>query len=132
MRMCHSDLPFFSVLSLPAGSLDTTRMQGRPGEISDSRLNGWNFLRSLGLGSEDPPSGGRPLIRGEAGHVVRWGEEWFVEVRDGVGWGIARKDDVQVEERVAILLRLWFHKRPQLPLMLENGEFAVVPAILDS
>ena len=59
-RLAHifrpSDLPLFSVLSLPAGRLDTLRMQGRPGELSDSRLYGWNLLRSLGLGPEDPPS----------------------------------------------------------------------------
>ena len=106
-------------------------MQGRPDESSDRRLHGWNLLRSLGLGSEVPPSGGRPLIRGEAGHVFRWGEGWFVEVRDGVGWGIARKENVQVEHRVDILLKLWLYARPQLPLMLDNGELAVWPAILN-
>ena len=79
------------------------------------------FFRSVGLGSESPPSGGRPGIRGEAGNVFRWGEGWFVEIRDGLGWGIPRKDKTQTDLRIQILLSLFIKERPTLPLMLQDG-----------
>ena len=107
---CYFALPRFSVLSLPAGILDTLLMQAVM-ERFGSRFLGLDFLRSIGLGLWFPPCGGRPQIRREAGHVFRWGEVSCVEGRDGVGWGISRKDDVQTSKRVEVLLKLRFQKR---------------------
>ena len=118
-------------MSLPNGRLDVLRQRGRPADLSVSRFSGWELLRSLGLGTTDPPASGRPGVRGESGYVFRWGEGWFAEVREGVGWNIARKDNAQTDVRVQILLKLWMHRRPRLPFMLEDGLQANVPALLD-
>ena len=117
----HSELPVSSVLSLPGGRLDVLRNRGRLTELSANRRSAWEVLRMFGLGSEDPPSSGRPGIRGESGCVFRWGEGWFVEIRDGLGWNVPRKDAAQTDRRVQILMELWMRRRPQLPFMLGDG-----------
>lgn len=117
----HPELFVHSVLSLPDGRLDDLRSEGRPSELSASLFQGWELLRHLGLGSPDPPSAGRPGVRGESGNVFRWGEHWFAEIRDGLGWNIPRKDSAQTDFRVQVLLKLFLQKRPQLPLMLDYG-----------
>ena len=127
----HHELPLFSVFSLPSGRLDALRSRGRPADFSVSRFNGWELLRTFGLGTSVPPSTGRPCVRAESGHVFRWGEGWFAEVRDGVGWQIPRKDETQTDFRVQILFKLWLYRRPQFPFMLQASSVLDAPALED-
>ena len=93
------------------GRLTTLRITGRRSEVPESQWQLFSFLQSLGI-EGDPPIGGFPQVRGHTGYVFRWGEGWFEEVRDSVGWDIPRKDTPQIKKRVEILMRLF--KRPRI------------------
>jgi len=104
----HEDLPIYKFFSLPRSSrLREQRMQGSRYSLSASRMNSWRLLESLGLNAFGPPVAGRPGIRGEAGCVIRWGEGWFEEVHERLGWRVPRKDHVASQDRVEILKSLF-------------------------
>ena len=75
------------------------------------------LLRSLGLGDSSVPEGVRPNVHGQSGFPLRWGEGWLEEVRETVGWGIARKDQAATQFRVELLLKMWSQKKTFWPLV---------------
>ena len=83
-------------------------------------------MRSLGLGDPSCPDGGRLNVRGQPGCPFRWGEGWLEEVREAVGWGIARKDKAATEVRVNLLLKMWSQKKTAWPLALKDADDQVV------
>ena len=117
----HDHMPLFKLLSLHSSSrLRACRLVGAPCSVSASRLSSWNVLQELGLGLLGPPVGGRPNTRGGTGAVIRWGEGWFEEVRDGVGWNINRKDEPATKVRVDILIMLVVQTRSRLDSLLDE------------
>ena len=108
--------------------LTSLRLTGRRSEVSSSQWRHFNLLHEIGLGG-DPPVGGFPLVRGQSGCVFRWGEGWFAEIRERVGWDIARNDKPEISTRVDLLLRLFRRSRVaraieplcHAPLAIEDG-----------
>ena len=81
-------------------------MLGPRSSVSASSLASWELLDSLRLNMFGPRVGRRPDSRGEAGCVIRWGQGWFKEIRDSLGWRLCRNDHEAVDERVAVLKKL--------------------------
>ena len=112
--------------------LTSLRLVGRKSEVSDAKLGNWFFLHSLGL-SDEPPSGGFPQVRGHTGFVFRWGEGWFEEVRERLGWRIEKHDKPEIAKRVSILLQLFQRTRTERTMVaLSDGRpSSIVMAIED-
>ena len=108
--------------------LTTLRLIGRRSAVPDSQWHLFSFLEPLGI-EGNPPVGGFPEVRIHTGYVFRWGQGWFEEVRDSVGWDIGRKDKPQIKERVDVLMRLFKSSRitealaalADAPLAIEDG-----------
>ena len=84
-----------------------------------------DVLESLGLNIFGPPVGGRPGTRGNTGCVIRWGEGWFEEVRETLGWEVERHDDSEVTKRVDLLLHIFSPRQSRLEAILD-GSLAIM------
>ena len=85
-------------------------MTGRRSEVSDAQMQHFSILQALGIAGE-PPVGGFPEVRGHSGRVIRWGEGWFEEVRDSLGWDVRKDDKPELAKRVDILMNLFKRHR---------------------
>ena len=74
-----------------------------------------------------PVVAGRPDVRGHSGYVVRWGEGWFEEIRDGgPGWSIQRDDKSGVAFRVDLLLDIFRpRRRSGLPALMNSVQVSI-------
>ena len=117
-------------MSLPlAGRLDSLRLQ-RPRDPSGSAQSARAFLTSLGVGLRNLVAG-RPGVRGHSGYVVRWGEGWFEEFRDGgPGWSFERDDTSAIDLRVNLLLDMFGHRRGSGLPALDNLMQAAISGVL--
>ena len=77
-------------------------------------------------------AGRRLDVRGNVGAVIRWGEGWFFEVRDGgVGWLFEKDDQASIDERVVILIKL-FHKPKHILQPIVDIQESVADLIVGS
>ena len=88
-----------------------------------------DFLRSVRLGHPSVLEGGLPNVRGQSGFPLRWGKGWLEEVREAVGWGIARKDKAATQFRVELLLKMWSCRRSACDFRLVTFYSKVVDSL---
>ena len=99
-------------------------MQGRRHEPSEAAVSSWQILRNLGVELGELVSG-QLNVRGDAGAVMRWGEGWFFELRDGgVGWNFDKHDHASIDERVQMILQI-FRKPSNELVAIEDGAMAL-------
>ena len=117
----HPSHPITQLLSLPLGRrLTDLRMQGRRSVPSDSAQTFFNNLVSLGIEFGQLVAG-RPGIRGESGAPLRWGDCWFEQLRDSVGWNFAKDDKEAIDGRVQQLFAIFRRESGLLPLQDASG-----------
>ena len=128
----HPNHQLFVLLSLPLPRRFTSlRLLGRGGVASDSAQSLHDFLSHIGVDIQ-PLVVGRLGVRGQSGHVFRWGEGWFWELRDGgPGWSFQKHDEDAITFRTDLLVEIFRRKPsalprmvadvPMLPLSLDNG-----------
>ena len=106
-------------------------MQGRRHDPSAAAVLSWQRFQSLGFNLGQLVAG-RLDVRGDVGAVIRWGEGWFFEVRDGgLGWLFDKNDQASIDERVEILIKL-FHKKTNILQPLLDVQEAVADSIVGS
>ena len=121
----HPDCPLFAFFSLHSASrIRSLRSAGNRSNVSVNKLSNWNVLSSLGLGIFGPPSDGRPNVRGESGCVLRWGEGRLEEIRDTLGWSVHKRDDVEIERRVDLLVQIFVRPRSRIQTLMDE-QFAL-------
>ncbi len=88
-------------------------------------------LISLGI-RVDPLIAGRPAVRGQSGYVLRWGEGWFEEIRDGgPGWRFPQENKSALDLRINLLLDIFQRRHSFVPLALVDSADSVQAAISD-
>ena len=53
--------------------------------------------------------------------MIRWGEGWFEEVRETLGWEIERHDVFEVNKRVGLLLNIFSPRQSRLEAILDGS-----------